>query len=143
MSKKVLSLFMAALMVFGGSMAAFAEVASIQDPGYPTVEIIPGIDHTNDLVGPMYVNENTGAADNGFVSITPLGGNLVKVYYHTGYYMMNEDSELVLADLNSIFYKAANSVFLVSFSPLLHWMSMQFLNLVLHHIQIRMILDQQ
>lgn len=33
--------------------------------------------------------------------------------------MMNEDDELVLADLNSIFYKAANSVFKVSFSPIL------------------------
>lgn len=119
MSKKVLSLFMAALMIFGGSFTAYAEVESMQDSGYPTVEIIPGIDNTNDLVGPMYVNENTGDADNGFVSITPLGGNLVKVYYHTAYYMMNEDSELVLADLNSIYYKAANSVFLVSFSPIL------------------------
>lgn len=72
MSKKVLSLFMAALMVFGGSLAAFAEVESIQDPGFPTVVIVPDIDHTNDLTGPVYVNNNTGDADNGYVKITHL-----------------------------------------------------------------------
>jgi hypothetical protein len=119
MMKKFISLTMAALMIFSGSLMSFAETASVQDPGYPMVEIVPGIDHTNDLVGPTYVNNNTGAADNGYVSITPLGGNLVKVHYYNGYYLLNEDNEPVLADLNSIYYKAANSVFLVTFSPIL------------------------
>jgi len=119
MIKKTLSLFLAALMIFSGSFVVSAETESIQDPGFPTVEIIPGIDNTNDLVGESYVNENTGEADNGYVKIIPLGGNLVKVHYYNGYYLLNDDDEPVLADLNSIYYKAANSVFLVTFSPLL------------------------
>ncbi|HAS73610.1 MAG TPA: hypothetical protein DCS67_05650 [Clostridiales bacterium UBA8960] len=119
MNKKVLSLFLAALMVFGGSFAAFAETMSAQEPGYPMVELVPGIEHTNELIGPVYVNNNTGAADNGYVKITPLGGDLVKVHYYNAYYLLNEENEPVLADLNSIFYKAAQSVFKITFNPIL------------------------
>lgn len=113
MSKKVLSLFMAALMVFGGSLAAFAAIID-QDMDYPMVVLVPDIDHTDDLGIAVY---DKGETDNGYVKVEPYVGDTVLVTYHNGFTILNEDDEEVIGLLKYFYYKASTFVFKVTFSP--------------------------
>lgn len=113
MSKKVLSLFMAALMVFGGSLAAFAVIID-QDTGYPVVELVPDIDHTDDLGIDIF---DKGETDNGFVKVEPHVGDQVLVTYHTGFTIKDAENNDVTGLLKFFYYKASTFVFKVTFSP--------------------------
>lgn len=94
---------LAVLMIFSGSYAAFAaDECECESIGVVTLQ--KDISHTKDL---EYVNNETGAFDNGYIRVTPLPDNTIKVHYYNQY----DDETPAL--LSSFYYKASRYVFLV------------------------------
>lgn len=110
--KKWLSILLSALLVMSGTLVGFAEDHMCEFVEQLSVDVaLTEYSHTNQMTEP---NPMTGEYDNGYISITPLGGNMIKVYYHTPFVVMNDEGEPEEWLLNSFYYKASTYVFKVT-----------------------------
>lgn len=112
--KKILGILLSLILVASSTMVGFAETLECEFVVQENLQVLlMPASHTNQLTEP---NPVKGEYDNGYISITPLMGNQVKVHYHTPFIVLNDEGEPEEWLLNSFYYKASTYVFKVVLS---------------------------
>lgn len=124
MKRKLVSLLLVVLMIFGNGAFIFAEENCDFIDMENVVILETGVEHTNQLIGDDFVNmvkddydPLLGFADNGYIKLTQSGYTATIHYYNA--FIVEEEGEPVEYLLDTFYYKAGTLVFKVQLeSPL-------------------------